>query len=252
MEESERKLSKDKYIIAAVATLIIFILGVLLGLIIENERTRYIEDKYTEQELDFRSSQLQYEYLNLLEKKENCPAIYKTLSANVDELEKTRVRLETYTDDATLSKAEFELLEREYFLAEVRYWLLATKAKELCAHDVVTILSFYSDEEECPKCDEQSFVLSYMKKILGEQLLIFSFNVKTVNEPIIEILKTSYNVTEYPSIVLNEQLYAGLYDVEILLPTVCAEYKETPEQCQEWIQEGISNKTISISNETEQ
>lgn len=245
-EKEKRSISKDKYIIAGIATTVIFVLGVLLGLVIENERTRYIEDKYTEQELDFRSSQLQYEYLNLLEKKENCPAIYETLNANVDDLEKTRIRLETYSDDATLSKNDFEILEREYFLAEVRYWLLATKAKEICAHDVVTILSFYSDKEECPQCDEQSFVLSYMKKILGERLLIFSFNVKTSDEPIIEILKTSYNVTAYPSIVINDNLYAGLYDVEILLPEICAKYQEMPEACQEWVSKG------TISNETEQ
>lgn len=237
-ENEKRSISKDKYIIAAIATTIIFVLGVLLGLVMENERTRYIENKYSDQELDFRSSQLQYEYLTLLEKKENCPAIYETLYTNLDDLEKTRVRLETYTNDATLSKTEFELLEREYFLAEVRYWLLATKAKELCAHDVVPILSFYSNEEECPKCDEQSFVLNYMKKALGEKLLIFSFNVKTVGEPIIDILKTAYNVTEYPSIVVNEELYTGLHDVEILMPRVCEAYQESPEECQEWVTNG--------------
>lgn len=229
----ERKISKEKYILAFVATAGIFFLGILLGLVVENERTGYIEEKYAEQDLDFRSAQLQYEFLNILEEKENCPAIYKTLYANLEELEKTRERIESYSKDATIEKNEFEHLEREYFLAEVRYWLLATKAKELCAYDIVTLLSFYSDEEECPLCDQQSFVLSYLKKTFGEKLLIFSFNTKTGNEPMIEIVKTAYAVEEYPSIVMNENVYTGLNDVDVLFPIICNEYKEKPGVCSE-------------------
>ncbi|MEK6920654.1 MAG: hypothetical protein AABX82_02125, partial [Nanoarchaeota archaeon] len=147
----------------------------------------------------------------------------------------TRVRIETYSDDATIAKDAFELLEREYFLAEVRYWLLANRAREICDHDIVTLLSFSSDEEECSECDEQSFVLNYMKKELGEKLLIFSFNVKTVDEPMIAILKTAYNITEYPSIVVDDALYATLHDVNVLMPIVCNEYEETPEACAAWL-----------------
>ncbi len=231
----KRQLSKEIYIIAAIATTGIFFLGLLLGLVIENARTAYVDNKYLQQELDFRSSQLQYEYLNLLEEKENCPAIYETLYTNLEDLEKTRVRIETYSDDATITKDAFELLEREYFLAEVRYWLLANRAREICDHDIVTLLSFSSDKEACATCDEQSFVLSYMKKELGEKLLIFSFNVKTVDEPMIAILKTAYNITEYPSIVVDDALYAQLHDVNVLMPMVCTEYEETPEACAAWI-----------------
>jgi len=229
-----RIVSKDKYIIALIATTGIFILGLLLGLVIENARTGYIDDKYADQDLDFRSSQLQYEFLNLLEEKENCPAIYQTLYANLEELEKTRVRIESYTKDATIEKSEFQALEREYFLTEVRYWMLATKAKEICDHDIVTVLNFYSDEEECPLCNQQSFVLGYLKKSLGERLLIFSFNVKTVDEPMIEILKTAFNVETYPSLVINEELFTDLNDVDVLFPVICDSYEEEPEACLDW------------------
>lgn len=234
---SGRPISRRIYIIALCATAGIFILGLLLGLVIENMRTSYIDNKYIKQELDFRSSQLQYEYLNFLEEKENCPAIYETLYANLEELEKTRVRVENYKEDATLTQGESSFLVRQYFLAEVRYWLLAQKAKAICNHDVVTVLSFYSDQEECTDCDQQSFVLTYMKQVLGERLLIFSFNVKTVDEPIIGILKTAYNITGYPSVVINQKSYAGFHEVDELLPEVCAEYQEVPEKCLQWTHE---------------
>ncbi len=231
---SGRPLSKRIYLIAFFATAGIFILGLLLGLIIENARTSYIDNKYMKQDLDFRSSQLQYEYLNFLEEKENCPAIYETLYANLEELEKTRVRIENYKEDATVTQEESELLIRQYFLVEMRYWLLAQKAKDICNHDVVTILSFYSDQEECPNCDQQSFILTYMKQVIGERLLIFSFNVKTLDEPLIGILQSAYNITEYPSLVMNENPYLGLHDVDQLFPKVCALYQSPPKECQQW------------------
>jgi hypothetical protein len=226
-----REISKDVYIIAFIITTGVLILGVLLGLVIENARTAFIEEKYTLQDLDFRSSQLQYEFLNLLEEKENCPAIYQTLCTNLQELEKTRERIESYSQDATIEKTEFEYLEREYFQVEVKYWLLATRAQDICNHDIVTLLSFYSDEKECPLCDQQSFVLSYLKKALGEQLLIFSFNVNTVDEPMIDILKSAYNIESYPSLVINEDVYTDLNDVDVLFPVICDKYIEKPDAC---------------------
>jgi hypothetical protein len=229
-----RKISKDVYVIAFLITTGVLILGVLLGLVIENARTSYIEEKYTIQDLDFRSSQLQYEVLSLLEEKENCPAIYQTLYLNLQELEKTRERIEGYSQDATIEKTAFEYLEREYFQVEVRYWLLATRAQEICDHDIVTLLSFYSDEEECPLCDQQSFVLSYLKKALGEKLLIFSFNVKTVDEPMIGILETAFNIESYPSLVINEDVFTELNDVDVLFPVICEKYEEKPTACAEW------------------
>jgi hypothetical protein len=229
-----RKISKEIYIIAFLITAGILVLGLLLGMVIESARTAYLEEKYTAQDLDFRSSQLQYEFLNLLEEKENCPAIYETLYTNLQELEQTRERLEGYSEDATIEKTEFEYLEREYFQVEVRYWILATQAKEICDHDIVTLLSFYSDEEECPTCDEQSFVLSYLKKALGEQLLIFSFNVETIDEPMIDILKSAFGVEEYPSLVIDEDVFTGLNDVDALFPIICEKYEEVPASCISW------------------
>ncbi len=234
MVKMMREVSKEIYIAALLITTGVLILGVLLGFVIESTRTAYIEEKYRMQDLDYRSTQLQYEVLSLLEEKENCPAIYQTLYTNLEELEKTRVRLETYSDGATIEKQEFEALEREYFQAEVRYWLLVTKAKEICNHDIVTLLSFYSDENECPLCDQQSFVLNYLKKTLDEKLLIFSFNVKTVDEPTIRILKTAFSVETYPSLVINDELFLGLNDVDFLFPIICEKYEEAPEECDVW------------------
>ncbi len=226
-------MSKQLYVIAFLITTGIFLLGLLLGFVVEQKRTSYVEEQYQEQKIVFSSSQLQYEFLSLLHNEEDCPAVFKTLYTNLQNLEKTRIRLENFDRDSTLEKAQFDLLQREYLLAEIRYWMLAKRTKELCSYDVVTVLNFYSDNNDCPDCDQQAFILTYLKSLFNDRLLIFSFNSDVTEEPMVGILEAAYNVSTYPSLVIDDITYAGLRDTDELLTFVCSHYTQKPEGCSE-------------------
>jgi len=226
-----RKMSTDKYIVAALITAGVFILGLLLGLVIEGKRVSYIEDMSREQNLDFSSLQLQYAYIDQLSQENNCEAVSKTFEKNIENLESTRIRLENFDESAKLNKQEFDLLKREYTLAQIRYWLLAKKTKELCAEDIVTILYFFSDDKECPQCDNQAFVLTYLKKRFKEKLLIFSFDSKFADEPLISILKTTYDISTFPALVIEGDKYEGLTNTEEVLANICPYYSTKIDEC---------------------
>ena len=159
-----RALSRDKYIIAGAITLGIFLLGLFLGLSIEGKRVNYIESVSRKQGLDFSSLQLQYAFIDQMSQEKNCMAVQKTFEQNINNLESTRIRLENFDRDATLNKNELDVLKNEYILAQVRYWLLAERTKKLCDADIVNILYFYSDQKECPECEKQAFVLTYLDR----------------------------------------------------------------------------------------
>ena len=226
-----RNLSKDKYIIAGAITLGIFLLGLFLGLAIEGKRVNYIESVSRKQNLDFSSLQLQYAFIDQLSQEKNCLAIQKTFEQNINNLESTRIRLENFERDAKLNKNEFDILKNEYVLAQIRYWLLAQRAKKLCGNDIVSILYFYSDQKECPDCDKQAFVLTYLKKKFKDKLLIFSFDSKFESEPMIILLKKTYNVTVFPTIVIEEYTKYGFVDKNTILMDICSYYKEKTEDC---------------------
>ncbi len=229
-----REISKEKYIYAFIITAGIFLLGLFLGLIIENQRVDYVENQYHQQRIVLGSSQLQYDLLTEIQTKNNCPAIYKAFNTNLKDLETTRIRLENFNENAILDKDSFALIERDYLLAQVRYWMLARKTQNVCNNDVVTILNFYKNKEECPECDNQNFILTYLKKLFGDKLLIFSFKSEITEEPILGILQSAYNVTEYPSIVINDKEYSGFTEKEQLLKTICSLYKEKTEGCEDY------------------
>ena len=227
-----RSLSRDKYIIAGIITLGVFLLGLLLGLTIEGKRVNYIESIARKQNLDFSSLQLQYAFIDQLSMENNCLAVQKTFEQNINSLESTRIRLENFDRDATLNKNELDILKNEYMLAQIRYWLLAERTRKLCGSDIVNILYFFSDEKECPNCEKQAFVLTYLKKKFRDKLLIFSFDSKFDNEPMVPLLKKTYNVTSYPTIVIESEPRKGFQDKDVILNEICNYYREKTEECQ--------------------
>lgn len=227
-----RKISKEIYIAAALITLGVFLLGLLLGLVIEGKRTTYIESVSKKQNLEYSSLQVQYAFIDQLSQEKNCDAVAKTFEENIKNLESTRLRLESFDTDAKINKNEFDLLKRDYILAQLRYWLLAKTTKDLCGSEIVSILYFFSDNKECPDCDEQAFVLTYLKKLFKEKLLIFSFDSKFEKEPMINLLKKSYNITTYPNLIIEGKKQSGFNDKESILKTICKYYNQTTEACQ--------------------
>ncbi len=228
-----RKLSRDKYIIAGAITAGIFILGLLLGLVIEGKRVNYIESVSRQQNLDFSSLQLQYALIDQLSQENNCLAVQKTFEENINNLESTRIRLENFNREAKLNKNELDILKNEYVLAQIRYWLLAKRTKDLCGTDIVNVLYFFSDEKECRDCDKQAFVLTYLKKRFNDKLLIFSFDSKFESEPMIPLIKKTYNVTEFPTIVIEGNPRPGFKDKYTILEEICGYYKEEVPDCEE-------------------
>lgn len=221
-----RRVSTEKYVIAAVITIGIFLFGLLLGLVIEGKRANYIEFVSRQQNLEYNSLQLQYAFMDELSKEENCDAVSKTFEDNIKSLESARTRLEEFDQNSKLNKGDFTLLKREYVLAQVRYWLLAKRTKALCKKEIVTILYFYSDNKECPDCGKQAFVLTYLKKLFEDKLLIFSFDAQQEDEPMIPILKHTYNTNKYPTLIIEGKKFDSLMDKNTLLKEICLYYKE--------------------------
>ncbi len=218
----QRKISKGKFILALLVTTTIFALGLLLGLVIEGKRVNYAAQVYQTHAVNFISSQLQYNYLLSLKDQASCPTIYAGLDANLATLDQTRQKLEDYSQDSQISEQEFELLRRQYALEQLRYWFLAGQVKDLCQTGAVRIIYLYSDGTTCPGCEQQAFVLTYLKKKLGQKVLVFSLDER-MEEPLITLLKQQYNVTRYPALIIEERKVDSDYFVSkaTLLELIC-------------------------------
>ena len=229
-----RELNKKRYIIAALLTGFIFILGLMLGLVIEGKRVQYIESMNRIEKLDYSSLQLQYAYIDQLSQEKNCDAVSKTFEKNIIQLENTRERLENYEQNANLNKKDLHALKREYIIAQLNYWLLAKRIKKICNRDLVAILYFYSTKEKCPDCGKQAFILTYLKQQFKDKLLIFSFDSTYKDEPMIGMLKDQYGINKYPTLVIEEEVFGGFIPKDEILKTICSSYKEDIDYCKDY------------------
>ena len=233
MVRKRSTLKKRRYIAAFIITALIFVLGFFAGLVIEGQRSAYLEDTYQQQRVEYSSMQLQQQLIEEIAKEENCQALQRTFDQNIKNLENARVRLESFQQDATLKQDDFDALAREYTHAQIRYYLLAQKNQELCGEDAATVLYFYSADENCPQCEDQAFVLTYLKRVMDEKLLIFSFNeMLRDQEPTIQILMNRYNITEFPAVVVNEQMHQGYIGRNNLTDELCGWFDQEHDFCQ--------------------
>lgn len=228
-----RRLQKRRYIAALIITIIIFAMGFLAGLVLDAERTEYLTEQSNQQRVQYSSLQLQYQLIEEITRDGDCLAMRNTFDQNVKNLEEARIRLESYSQDTTTQRENYDLLAREYTHAQIRYYLLAQNIQRLCGEEVSSILYFYTDGEDCSQCDDQAFILTYLKQLIGDKLLVFSFNSQlAAEEPTIQLLMNRYQVNTYPTIVVNEAVYEGLQSKEEILDDLCMWYSREYDFCE--------------------
>ena len=97
---TKRRISLERYVIAGVITFLIFTLGLSLGFVLDQKRVSWIEEKSNQQELDYKSLQLQYLYLNTLENTEkSCDVLRSTLQSTLITLSETLEDLEEFKEE---------------------------------------------------------------------------------------------------------------------------------------------------------
>lgn len=218
----ERSISKQRFVIAGIITILIFALGLLLGMLFDYERVQSLEEKYYENELDYRSLQLQFSFLDFTQYDENsCAAFEVAMKNSVSELSDSLEKVEQYENSANTQQDSFELIQRRYILDNIRYWMVVEEAKEVCDINRLGVLYFYSTDN-CPSCPDQGVILTYYKKKYGDSLLVFPIDVDNVaNEPILEVMMGRFNITSIPSIVVDGETYPGVISKSELAPIIC-------------------------------
>lgn len=204
-----RQIKKSRYIIAAVLTFAIFSAGLIVGIFMEKQRMTELEHVSREGISKISSLQLQLEYLDTLEDGRYCSVMKEVLEKNIKEYRRALDRIEGFKDKGLFIKDQYQLIKREYIVAELRYWLLAQKADKECDYNRTTLLYFYTSD--CDACkNRQGPILTHIKSKYGGELLIFSIDYE-LDEPMVEILKQRYNITEVPALIINSnQTYRGV------------------------------------------
>lgn len=204
----ERKITLKVYVLALIVTVAIFLLGAYVGQIVDVQVTETLMEQM---EYYFEESASMQVMLLFEDSPSFCP-LYMNESDNLEEITINLGEQLTYFEE--VKGVNDEDLKRQYFLLETKSYLFAKKINDVCGIEKNLILYFYSSD--CEKCKEQGNELTSFSHEFEGDLRIYSFDGE-LNSPVVEGLKNEYNITAYPSIVINGVTKKGFKDKGYLL-----------------------------------
>ena len=158
---------------AAVITLFIFGLGILLGIFIENSRGDKISDLYLISEVNLLDVQIQTEILNL--DYADCQEIVEKNIEFADKVYNDAKVLERY-EGASRFKDLLVQQHKRYDLLRTLLWINSIKIKEKCGNSLHTLVYLYDyqidDLQEKSKQEVFSRFLEELKRDSGDTIIL--------------------------------------------------------------------------------
>ncbi len=223
----------DRYAFTLGVTLFLFLSGVLLGTLLDLGKYRAFETAVQEQTVTFESLQLQ-SFLLQQEAFANtsayCESLRVALNESLKQLDPVLRRVLEYERNKGREETlEANILVRKYRIANTRYYLLARAGRDECGMDHAIILYFKT--RDCPECERASIILTGLKERLQDRLLVFTYDPSVPRDAISRFMQAAYNITTFPTIILNEKPYQGELSTPALLREICASYETPPDAC---------------------
>lgn len=205
----ERKVSWRLYATAFLISAAIFIGGIYVGMLLDAGDVRSLSSDVSD--LSQRISTMQLLVLTDSNSSAFCPLYASELEAIDTEREKLGYELSFLEEKRSIEAPE---LKKEYFILEAQSFFLSKKLKELCSDESILILYFYSNEN-CSDCTQQGADILSARDRTSKNVRIYSFD-GDLGSPVAEAFMQEYNITGYPSVVIDGEIYSGYVSEEEL------------------------------------
>lgn len=197
---------------ALVITIVIFLAGLFLGMLIETSNSNRISELYTSSEISLTDGMA---ILNLAENSNfNCESLKENNINFANQIYDEAKLLEEYDESAKLSTT-MKLFHKKYDLLRTLLWMSNQKSLERCNNYDLIVYLYEYDTEDTTKIATQ--------RVWSKILL----DVKTENEntlliPIaadqelasLNLLLSTYNITKFPVIIINNnEILYDLYNI---------------------------------------
>jgi len=198
LKKLERKISWDLYLTAFVISLVIFGVGIWVGLQIEQE----VNSQLMQNIQSTNNKMLLLSNLLLLENDSSfCRYIEKEMSVFDDETYQIGKQIGFMEEKRGID----EDLKKTYMELEFRDYLLSKKINEKCNSKQNIILYFVSSSN-CSICKAQGEQISAAKEETNTRVYTFDIDI---DSELISSLLQKYNISKTPSIIINNEVYSG-------------------------------------------
>lgn len=208
---------------AAVLTIVILIIGIIIGIWIDSGRAEEIKTDLTENDLIFNDVRLQTLYHEnfLPNNKELCDIAFESNLEYNNKIYQQGLRLEQYEQQNKFSESLY-LERKRYALQQMQFWINAVKIKEVCDAEYTTILHLFladtgnNSDVEIPQ-KLQSATMLDLKEKCGTNLMLSPVPID-LNLTSIKMIAKTYGINQTPALVINKDIviegFANLTELE--------------------------------------
>lgn len=233
---NRKKIKSSRYVAALALTIIIFLIGFIIGGVINGNRLQRVYDL----EHDIRIESLGNELVYQMVTQDLCKNL--NLSSYTSELSKLGKKLTYLESTYKYNKPQVENLKKYYSLLLIRHWIINEKANKECNVTTPSVLYFYTNYKKCNDCEDQGLVLTNV-----HQKYPF-FNVYSIefleSTPTLEFLKEKYNLSldRLPTLVIDDKVFYGFQSKSFLIKQMNLESRLAEEKRKEDAKKASSEK----------
>lgn len=199
LKKTIRKLNWQLYVAALLITIIVFGSGFWVGLQIEKNATAGVDASIAE----VRQRSLSVETMLLMEESPQFCSFFVEEMNNFDSETYDLGQKIGYMEDRGQVEPQ---VKANYMMLELRDYLLLQRINKRCNMTSDVVLYFLSSAD-CASCRQQGDEITRARQ--GTSVRVYSFDA-AINSTAISALQLSYNVTMYPTLIINGKKFSGL------------------------------------------
>ena len=208
-----KKAQKSVFWESLILAIFIFASGILLGYLLEQNRTDKIIGLYQESELNILDIKIQDSIFSL--NNVNCDNFLRETIVFADKIYSEAQLLDRYEQASKITRGII-LQHKKYDLLRALLWIETMKFREKCSNNFTTLVYFYEYDSDSidikSKQDIFSKNLEEIKNKHGNEVILIpiagNLNISSIN-----YLLNQNNITQLPAILVNNHI---LYSVEEL------------------------------------
>ncbi len=198
-----------KYILAFVITSVVFITAILISNYLNSARITNIRDIEDKISVDILSSDTQFALL----RDSSCSQLSDTILSQ--ELNSLASKLDYMEKELGVNDEQVLSLKRYYSLLQIKDYLLMQQLVARCSIKPTSIIYFYTNKEACPDCQQQAYVLDYLRSKYPH-LRVYAFDYDLNLSAIDTLIKLNKVERKFPALVTPGGVLYGMNTVETI------------------------------------
>ena len=189
---------QDSLLKAAAFTVMVVLLGILIGLQMDDLRQDYLTEELDQSNLEVETFSILDTYIAGSEG-DHCQLMEVQIPNIGERNTQLGSELERFESQNLGSDQEYRYIRDRYYNNQLRLYMAINNYRDRCGNtNQTTILYFFDDSSESSRMGS---VLDEVVEQTNTQ--VFSFNTE-VDSPIVDVLRRDHNVTRQPTIIVDD------------------------------------------------